>query len=145
MLVKKQINNKIIYSILSIFLVFLLASCSKKLVFQKSDVVPAAVGKAKVKKDDNNNYHIAIKIRNLASPNRLTPPRKYYIVWMESKRKGLKNLGQIKTTSGLFTSGLKATFSTTSPTKPERIFITAEDQLNAIYPGNELVLTTKSF
>lgn len=138
-------KGKLFAAIVSIAMIALFTSCSQKLVFQKSEAVPAAEGKVKVKKDDNNNYSISIKVRNLATPDRLTPPRKYYIVWMETRREGLQNLGQIKTSSGLFTSGLKASFTTSSPVKPQRVFITAEDQLNASYPGSQLVLTTSNF
>lgn len=122
-----------------------LTACSRKLTFQKSEVVPAAEGKVKIKKDDNNNYRIDINISNLAKPERLTPSRRYYIVWLETSRNNLKNLGQIKTESGFFTGNLKATFSTVVPQKPERIFITAEDNLREVYPGSQLILTTSTF
>jgi hypothetical protein len=45
--------------------------------FAPSSVVPGADGKVKLKKDDNKNYQIEVDVVNLASPDRLTPPKGY--------------------------------------------------------------------
>src|SRR5829696_6890452 len=89
-----------------IVIVLLFTSCAKKMSFQTSRVVPAASGKVKYKKDDNNNYTINVNVENLAEAKHLTPSRELYVVWMESDREGPKSLGQITTSSGLFSSKL---------------------------------------
>src|SRR3982750_1739776 len=113
--------------------VILITSCSKKLQFTQSAVVPAAQGRVKIKKDDNSNYAIDLKISNLTDPERLQPPKTHYIVWLESDQTSLKNLGQLKSSSGLFSKALKASLNTVTSFKPKRIFITAEDDVDLTY------------
>lgn len=121
-----------------IFLSF--GSCSKKIAFQTSSVVPAARGKVTVKIDDNKNYAIKIKINGLAEVNRLQPSRNMYVVWLETDESQVKNIGQIKSDSKILSSKLKATFETVTSFKPTKIFITAEDNADVHYPGNQLIL-----
>ncbi len=123
---------------------FFLASCTKKIIFQTSSVVPAAEGTVKVKKDDNNNYAIQIKLSNLSEPSRLQPPMKTYVVWMETADTRAKNIGQVNSSSSLLSKRLTASFETVSSIKPTRLFITAEEDGAVQYPGLQ-VLTTANF
>ncbi|MEO6707001.1 MAG: hypothetical protein ABIN04_14260 [Ginsengibacter sp.] len=127
------------------FIIFSFSSCARKITFLTSSVVPAATGQVKVKKDKNNNYNINVDIRNLAQPSQLQPPKQTYVVWMESAQNMSKNIGQINTSSGFLSSKLKASFQTVSSFKPEKIFITAEDEANVQYPTGARVLTTTNF
>lgn len=127
-------------------LMLFITGCSRKLQFIQSSVVPAAKGSVKIKKDDNSNYAINLKVENLAPSDRLLPPKKNYVVWMETpQNKAFKNLGQLKSSSGLFSSALKASLSTVTSFEPKRIFITAEDDADISYPYGQTVLTTKEF
>lgn len=119
-------------------------ACNRKIAFTTSSVVPGADGAVKVKRDDNGNHAIDIEIRNLADPQRLALPQNTYVVWMESDN-GLKNLGQLKSETGLLTKARKAEMETVTPYKPTRIFITAETDGNVQTPGNQVVLSTRSF
>lgn len=123
----------------------LFTSCSKKLSFAKSVIVPAAEGSVKVKKDKNDNYNIQVNVKNLAEPKRLQPPKEAYVVWMETNNNEPKNLGRLKSESGFFTSGLKASMETVSSFKPHSFFITAEDAANVSRPGNFVVLRTGNY
>jgi hypothetical protein len=107
--------------------------------------VPGAEGSVKVKKDKNSNYDIEIDIINLPDPKKLTPAKKGYVVWIETQEKGIKNIGQIHTSSSMFSKTKKASISTVSPYKPVRIFVTAEDEVGIEEPGTVEVLTTASF
>jgi hypothetical protein len=127
------------------FLIFLSFSCSRKITFLTSPIVPAAQGFVKVKKDNNKNYLIKVHIANLAEVNRLQPSRNAYVLWMETDNHETKNIGQIKSSSGLFSSKLKASFETVSSSKPSKIFITAEDDADRQYPGMQVVLSTDRF
>jgi hypothetical protein len=49
-------------------------SCSKKVAFQTSSIVPA--GDVKITKDDNKNYLVEIKVENLAEVSRLAHLKK---------------------------------------------------------------------
>lgn len=130
---------------LGLFVLVLTASftsCSKKVTFQTSTIVPAARGDVKITKDENKNYLIAIKIDNLAEVSRLDSSKKAYVVWMETEESMVKNIGQIKSDSNFLSSKLKATFETVSPVKPTKIFITAERDPQVQYPDSEIILTT---
>jgi len=132
-------------SVILLFLIFSFASCSKKIVFPTSSVAPAAKGSAKIKKDKNNNYSISVNIENLPDSKRLNPPRSYYIVWIETRNNGIKNIGRIISSSGFLTSKMKASLKAVSPVKPHRVFITAENEEYIRYPRNMIVLDTGNF
>src|SRR5689334_1558213 len=103
----ESFNKKvgIFYLVAVVFTVcVVLASCARKIHFNTSNVVPAAQGTVKVKKDDNNNYSIQMNVKNLATPGRLQPPKSVYVVWVESAGRSAQNLGQMKTSSGMFSN-----------------------------------------
>ena len=121
-----------------IFLSF--SACPQKIDFLKSSVIPAAEGYVKIKTDNNNNNVIKIKLRNLAEIERLQPPRKSYVIWMTTEQDMTKKIGRISSSSHL-----NATFETVSSYKPTKIFITAEVDEDAEFPGETIVLTTENF
>lgn len=135
----------IVISTIALLVMILFSSCGKNITFQNSNIVPAAEGKVSIKKDSNKNYSVKIKISNLAEVKRLQPSKNVYIVWMETEDNGVKNIGQIKSDTGFMSSKLKASFETVTSFTPTKVFITAEDHQDAKYPGNQIVLTTKSF
>lgn len=121
------------------------ASCSHKIGFEQSSVVPAAQGSVKMKKDDNNNYKLEVKVANLAPADRLQPPRSTYVVWIETVQNGVQNIGQLNSESGFLSKALKADLNAVTPYKPTRLFITAEDNAAIQYPGATVVLSTSKF
>ena len=124
--------------------IFLLSSCGpSKMAFQTSSIVPSAEGSVKVKKDKNKNYNIDLKVIRLANAQRLDPPRKMYIVWMNTAQDGVKKIGQLKTSSSLLSSSLKSSLKTTVPYEPTGFFITAEDDADVFSPSGLVVLRTK--
>lgn len=130
--------KSLVLGMFATLLLFTINSCTEKAYFLKSSVVPAAEGAVKVKKDKNDNYVLNMEIKNLAEIYRLQPPKKHYVVWMETDRGSTRNVG-------LLTSSirLKASFETVSTLKPTRIFITAEEDGDVQYPGSMVVLTTE--
>ncbi|MEO5995716.1 MAG: hypothetical protein ABIN89_03345 [Chitinophagaceae bacterium] len=143
--IKMKTTRNICLSIAATMMLFFLSSCSKKISFQTSSVVPAAKGTVKIKKDKNSNYQIEVSIRNLAEPKRLEPSRNTYVIWMDTDNNGTKNIGQINTSTNFLSSKLKASFQTVSSFKPKKVFITAEDDASIQYPGMQLVLSTDNF
>lgn len=134
-------KNRIKVVLIFILSVSLLSiSCSKKYEFKTSSIIPAARGEVVVKKDNNKNYRITLKLSHLAEPNRLNPAKTTYVVWQVSDENKTINLGQI-----ISTSKLHVTFESVSSSKPKVIFITAEDDGNTQYPGNMKVLETDRF
>ncbi len=123
--------------------ILILSSCSQKMTFGTSSVVPAATGSVKIKKTNNDNYQVDVKTTHLAKPQNLTPPRDVYVVWMKTEDNTVKNIGMIKSSSGLLSSTLKGELQATATSKPTSFFITAEDDGNIQYPGNQVVLQTR--
>ena len=130
--------------ILSFCLVLFASSCAHKEAFEKSLVVPSASGRIKVKKDNNNNYSIQVEVKDLTTPENLIPSKKAYLVWNEASN-GVFNVGQLITSRSFLQRGFKASLTAISPNKPNRIFITAEDNTNTLSPGPQVVLTTPGF
>lgn len=138
-------KKKIILAVLATLVILTIESCSRKISFLNSSVVPAARGTVKVKKDNNHNYHIQISLANLAEVSRLVPAKQSYVVWMESGDGQATNIGQINSSSSMLSKKLKASFETVSSSNPSKIFITAEDDVKTQYPGTQIVLTTDTF
>ena len=142
--IKKAHKNTLLF-IFIIAMMLIFSSCSKKVSFLNSSVVPAARGNVVIDKDNNENYTIKIDIKNLAEVERLNPPRKKYVVWLQTSERNYKNLGQIESSSSRMSSKLDASFKTVSSFKPSKIMITAEDDGEVSYPSNQIVLTTEQF
>ena len=120
------------------------SSCSNKLYFGTSQVVPAARGYVTMSKDKNENYTIELNISDLAEVERLQGGKKTYVVWMSSEGEHPRNLGQINSDEKRFSKKLSATFHSVSATKPTRVFVTAEEDGTVQFPGNLEVLTTET-
>ena len=143
---KKNVRSigKILF--LSISVAICASSCSSKTVpFATSTVVPGTEGTVKVKKDNNQNYLIDLDIDHLPPSESLTPPKKSYVAWMETKENGTKNIGQVTSSKGMLSKARKASLSTVSTFKPIRIYITAEENGSIEIPAGMVVLTTDSF
>lgn len=141
-----KLHNQFMHTMKSILsvaialcLTLFLVSCgASKMVFENSSVVPAATGDVKVKKDKNENYAIDLSVKNLAPPQKLTPSREMYLVWMEDGKNPVRKLGRMDPSSSL-----KASLTALSTTTPEKVFITAENNAEVTYPTGDVVLTTK--
>ena len=110
-----------------------------------SSVVPAAQGKVKVKRDRDQNYDIKIQVTNLAQAEKLQSSKNNYVVWMETDQGKTENLGQLNTASGFLSKKMKASLETVSSYKPVKIYVTAEENTNVQYPGQQVVLSTSNF
>jgi len=67
------------------------------------------------------------------------------VVWIETRNNGIKNIGRIVPSKGFLSSKMTASLNAVSPTKPKRVFITAENDEYLRYPGNMVVLDTGNF
>lgn len=114
-----------------------LESCTKKIPFLTSAVVPAAEGWVKVKEDRNKNYTIELNVTRLADPQRLTPPKSIYVVWIDTQQSGQQMIGQLR-----MSKSLNSSLKTMTPHKPIGIFITAEDDINIKYPNSQVIMRT---
>jgi len=140
-----QVRKNFFSGILVIATMILIASCATSESFLNSSVVPGATGKIKVKKDGNQNYVINVDIADLAAVERLQDSKQTYVVWMETEKGNTENLGQLKSSTGFMSKQHTASLETTSPFKPVRIFVTAENEGNERYPDQKTILTTDTF
>jgi hypothetical protein len=132
-------------ALLAIIITLPFASCSRKMTFLNSSVVPAAQGSVKVKNDKNKNYVIKVEVRDLADVSRLQPPKKTYVVWMETDQGKTENLGQLLSSTGFMSKQMKGSLETVSSFNPAKIYITAEDDADIQYPGRQIILSTARF
>jgi len=140
----RAFDKRLFLVVIVITMSLIFSSCATKEKFLNSTVVPAAEGRVIIKKDKNNNYHVNVSVNNLADPGKLQPPKEVYIIWMETEMQATKNLGRIKTSKGMLSSGLKASFETVSTLRPKKIFISAEASAEVPEPSL-IVLTTGDF
>lgn len=138
----KNVTGKIVLLAAIFFTIFSISSCAKKMTFGTSSVVPAAEGSVKMKSDKNNNTTIDLSVERLADPARLNPPKKNYVVWMETESNGTKNIGSLNTSSGFLSGKMKSSLKTVTPYKPTGFFITAEDDASVQYANGQVVLRT---
>ena len=137
--------NSIFLGIFVIIMGFSFTSCSNKIPFLNSSVVPAAIGYVKVKNDKNKNFVINLKVTDLAEVERLGTSKLTYVAWMETDRGEMKNLGQLNSSTSFLSKRHSASLETISSFTPTRIFITSEFDINVENPGNQVVLTTENF
>lgn len=140
-----QSIKKLSWCILAAVLLLSFNSCFDRVGFLTSSVAPAARGYVKVKKDNNKNYVIQMHLFNLAEVKRLEPAKESYIVWMVSEQNQTSNLGQLNSSANLFSRKLKASLMTVSTVKPNKIFITAENDATVSSPGSQMILSTDNF
>ena len=139
------LKESIIFIASTIILVAFSSCATRKATFLNSAVVPAAEGTVKVKKDNNKNYAIKVEVKNLAEPDRLQPAKNVYVVWIETSDNGIKNIGQIKTSTAFLSGKLRAAFETVSSFNPVKLFITAENNPAIQYPEGQTILSTSNF
>lgn len=133
-------KTHMLLGIVAVTIMISFTSCSKKVYFQQSSVVPAAEGYVNVTRDNSENYVIQIELKNFAGAERLDPSDRTYVVWLVTEKGNALNIGRLSTTDAL-----NASFKTISSFRPTKIFITAEEQEDAKYPGSMLVLSTDIF
>lgn len=138
---KKVLPVKDAFKVLSfIFAAILISACSRDIVFPTSEVVPAARAVLKVDMNKSDNYDVNLEVQSLASPDRLTPPRRNYVVWMVTKKHGTINIGNLRVNKKN-----KADLETVTPYEPIRIFVTAEDGEEVVLPSTQVVLDSGKF
>jgi len=140
-----QLIKKFFIGILMSSMIILSTSCAINESFLNSSVVPAAKGTVKIKKDNNKNYQINLEIKDLAEVERLQSSKRMYVVWMETERGIYENLGQLHSSTGFMSKQHTASLESSSPYKPVRIFVTAENESNVQYPDSKEILTTDKF
>lgn len=123
---------------MGIFCMAGLIGCAQEVRLPSSAELPAAMGEAKVYKDDNGNTKIKLEVKHFAPPQRLQPPRSVYVVWAETSDNQMFNLGRLK-----INEDLKGKLEATTPFRVFQLVITAEDNPLVMQPSQQVVLRTK--
>lgn len=126
-----------------VILLCVFSSCSRKLTFSRSAIVPAAQGAVRVNRDKNDNYAVDLNIHHLSPPERLVESRNVYVVWANTRDNGVRNMGQLNSRKGLFSKMLRSNLQTVTTFEPTNFFITAEREANIQYPEGQVILTTR--
>ncbi len=116
-----------------------LQACTPKMNFATSTIAPAVSGDVRVKKDKNSNYIVNVDVANLAPAKNLDPPKNTYLVWMESDDRSVRKLGQLSPSG----KALQAKLTATAVSKPDAVFVSAEDNADVEYPAGPTVITTR--
>ncbi|WP_375583690.1 hypothetical protein [Cyclobacterium xiamenense] len=120
-------------------------ACATKITFPVSRVVPAAYPEAKVSKTKEGTYTLYLSVSQLALPERLSPPKQFYLVWIDTPDEGIQKLGEMINNTGIFRNRGKASFEVTTLYRPTRILVTAENSLDVSYPGTHVVFKSRPF
>jgi hypothetical protein len=116
--------------IFTCMVVILMASCASTTKFPVSQLVPAAEITAKVTKENQNTFLVAINANDLANAQRLTPPKSVYVVWVVTRENNIKNVGLLNVENSQH-----ASLKTVTPFEPFEVFITAENEGAISYPS----------
>jgi hypothetical protein len=100
-----------------------------------SSLVPAAAGTISYEHDRNRNIKLEIKTKHLAAPERLTPAKNSYVVWIRSNDGQTQNAGVLR-----INSDLEGSFTTTTPVKAFDVLITAEDSSSVSQPSGPEIM-----
>lgn len=110
---------------------------AKKFPMTAATIVPGARGDVEVDKDKNGNTKLKMSVQHLARPDRLTPPKTIYIVWLQERNGTAESQGQLKVDKNL-----KAGFETVTPSRNFDLFVTAEQDASVKAPSGAEVLRT---
>jgi anti-sigma-K factor RskA len=110
-------------------LIFSVAAWAGEIPLVASSIVPAASGKVSYEHDRNGNLTLHIETKNLANPERLTPAKNAYVVWIQPRDGQPQNAGVLKVNEDL-----NGSFKTTTASKAFDIKVTAEDNPTVSQP-----------
>ncbi|MCX6307477.1 MAG: hypothetical protein NTY32_01145 [Bacteroidia bacterium] len=104
-------------------------SCSNFTKFPISTVTPAADIVAVRLHDSNENLILRITAKNLAAVDRISSPKKAYVVWIVTESDGARNIGKL-----LNRNSKTVRMETVIPNYSTEVFITAEEDGEAVSP-----------
>ena len=100
-------------------------------IMMASSTLPASEGKVKYSVTKNDNTRIALTVKHLAHPSKLTPPANVYVVWTRDTKGALK-----------VDKDLNGTLDAETPLHSFEIFLTAEASGEVQQPTDPHLLWT---
>jgi len=128
-------TSSLCLAVLAAVSIFVSSACHKQVKLNPSPAVPAATATAELSHDDNGNTIVDLKVKHLAKPENLTPPRSVYVVWIQPRGSAPLKQGQLQVNSNL-----EAEFKTPTTYSSFDIFVTAEDSPMVTQPTGQEVL-----
>jgi hypothetical protein len=110
------------FKVLISCLIMCVAAWAEEVPLVASSLVPAATGNVNYERDRNNNIKFTVSSKHLAAPERLTPAKNAYVVWLKSPGGQPQNAGVLR-----INKDLEGSFTSTTPFKAFDVVITAED------------------
>ena len=127
--------KKLVFAMLLVFGLAALSWGEDMKMKNVSTLQPAADAQLTDQKDDNGNTKLKIHVYHLAKPDALTPARDAYVVWIEPNGQPAQNMGVIKVNDNL-----ESEFSTRTPFKKFKVYVTAEDGPKVTTPSGDKIL-----
>jgi len=128
------------FSVLLLGLAVFAFGCAQTVALNSTPAVPAALGAAKVSKDNNGNTIVRIEVEHLAPPENLSSAKSAYVVWAQAPQGRFINLGQM-----VVGKDRVGKFMGVTPLANFRILVTAEDLPAVTTPSKDEILTTEVF
>jgi hypothetical protein len=136
---KEGLYVKAIVVVCAILAVAMLAGCATtESAFQPSAVMPGVETKIGINADANGNSHVQFKVKHLAPPNSLVPPKSFYVVWSQNAEGRSVPLGRL-----WIGANRDGSFEATLPFIEFRLILTAETELVPEKPSEPFVLVTE--
>jgi hypothetical protein len=109
---------------------------------QASAKIPSAEGTVKVQEGDNGNYKVALEVKHMAPPEKVTSGASSYVVWLrplagDHEAQSPQNVGALAVNKDL-----EAKLNTVTPYRQFDLFLTAEPIPNSTAPTGEQLMTT---
>lgn len=98
--------------------------------------LPAASGTMGVSHDTSGTTYINLQVKHLARPDALHPAKAAFVVWVQPTGEPPQNHGVLQVNDKL-----EVTYSTTVHTNNFDVFVTAEDNPNAMSPTGSHLLS----
>jgi len=127
--------RRISFMVLLSGLIMCVAVWAGEIPLVASSLVPAATGKLSYEHDRNGNLKFTISTKHLAPPERLTPAKNSYVVWIRPTDGQPQNAGILR-----INNDLEGSFSATTPAKAFDVVITAEDSPTIAQPTGPEIL-----
>ena len=115
------------------------AGCAKKIRFTSFPLAQAGEASARVELTYNRNNTIEVELSKVPDPSTLKDTFTRYVLWVATPdRQHVVNVGQLRVDENN-----TADISTLTPLRSFILFITAENQGNAVTPGPDIVFETE--
>ncbi len=121
--------------IVAVLVLSLAAWAGEKVHMTAGSITPGAMGEVQTGHDQNGNTEVVLKVEHLAQPDKLSPARHTYVVWIQPRGQQPQNMGQMKV--GEHETG---EFRTHTTFNTFDVFVTAEDNPTAPTPSGQEVL-----